>query len=112
MQEQLRYLVRQAAHSSVCLQVVPASVGTHTRLSGSFNVLEFGEPDEPAIAYLENAVTAMYVHKEAEVREYKVIFDRLQSEALSPPDSLAFVERLVDDLCAAEARRAWCGQRA
>ncbi|MGH4024761.1 MAG: helix-turn-helix domain-containing protein [Pseudonocardiaceae bacterium] len=97
MREQLCHLVRQAAHPLVCLQVLPASAQTHTGQSGSFNVLEFGEPDEPAIAYLEHAVNAMHVHKEAEVREYKLIFDRLRSVALSPSDSMALVERLAND---------------
>ncbi|MGH3699650.1 MAG: Scr1 family TA system antitoxin-like transcriptional regulator [Pseudonocardiaceae bacterium] len=38
------------------------------------------------------------VHKEAEVRGYKLVFGRLRSEALSPCDSAAFVERLAIDL--------------
>jgi hypothetical protein len=98
MRDQLRHLLRQAALPSVCFQVVPASVGAHEGLNGSFTVLEFAEPDEPAIAYLENAVNAAHVHKEAEVRGYKLVFDRLRSAALSPDDSVALVERLVDDL--------------
>ena len=98
MREQLGHLVCQAVLPSVCLQVVPASVGAHDGLSGSFNVLEFAEPDEPDIAYLENAVNATHVHKEAEVHGYTLVFDRLRSVALSPPDSMALVERLVDDL--------------
>jgi hypothetical protein len=38
------------------------------------------------------------VHKEAEVRGYRLVFDRLRSEALSPHDSVALVERLATDL--------------
>ncbi len=98
MRDQLRHVVRQAALPSVCFQVVPVSLGVHEGMTGSFTVLEFAEPDEPAIAYLETAVNAAHVHKEAEVRGYRLVFDRLRSAALSPRDSVALVERLVDDL--------------
>jgi Domain of unknown function (DUF5753) len=43
-------------------------------------------------------VSVTHVHKEADVSGYKVVFDRLRSEALSPRDSVAFVERLAADL--------------
>jgi hypothetical protein len=67
MREQLRHLVGQTALPSVCFQVVPASVGAHEGLNGSFSVLEFADPDEPGIVYLENAVNTGHVHKEVEV---------------------------------------------
>jgi len=95
MREQLRHLVRQFALPSVCLQVLPTSIGVHEGLNGPFWVLGFADPDEPTIAYVENAVGAMHVHKDTEVRGYKLVFDRLRSEALSPRDSVALIERLV-----------------
>ncbi len=98
MREQLRHLVSQAALPSVCFQVMPFSAGAHQGLNGSFTVLGFAEPDESAIAYLENAAGATHVHKESEVRACKLLFDRLRSEALSPRDSVALVEQLIDDL--------------
>ncbi len=67
-------------------------------MNGSFTVLGFAEPDEPEIAYTENAVSVTRVHKEADVRGYRLVFDRLRSEALSPRDSAALVERLTCDL--------------
>ncbi len=98
MRDQLRHLVNQAALPSVCFQVLPVSIGVHQGLNGSFTVLGFAEPDEPEIAYTENAVSATHVQKEAEVRGYKLVFDRLRSEALSPRDSIALIERLAADL--------------
>ncbi|MGH3840230.1 MAG: helix-turn-helix domain-containing protein [Pseudonocardiaceae bacterium] len=98
MRDQLRHLLRQAALPSVCFQVMPISVGVHQGLNGSFTVLGFAEPDEPEIAYTENAVSATHVHKEAEVRRYRLVFDQLRSEALSPRDSVSLVERLAADL--------------
>lgn len=43
-------------------------------------------------------MNAAHVHKEAEVRRYKLVFDQLRSKALSLPDSVALVERLANEL--------------
>jgi transcriptional regulator with XRE-family HTH domain len=98
MRDQLRHLVRQAALPSVCFQVMPVSVGAHQGVNGAFTVLGFGDPDEPEIAHTEDAVSLTHVHQETEVRGYRLLFDRLQSEALSPQDSVALVERLATEL--------------
>ncbi|MGH3830346.1 MAG: helix-turn-helix domain-containing protein [Pseudonocardiaceae bacterium] len=98
MRQQLRHLVSQAALPSVCFQVLPIAVGVHQGLNGSFTVLDFAEPDEPTVGYVENSVSATHVRKEAEVRGCKLVFDQLRSKALSPSGSVALVERLAADL--------------
>ena len=98
MRTQLRHLVAQAALPSVCLQVLPVALGVHSGLDGSFTVLGFAEPDEPEVAYIEHAASAVHVQKDAEVRACTLVFDRLRSEALSPQDSVALVERLAAEL--------------
>ncbi|MGH3996878.1 MAG: helix-turn-helix domain-containing protein, partial [Pseudonocardiaceae bacterium] len=54
MRAQLRHLLAASDLPSVCLQVLPTSLGAHAGLDGSFIVLGFGDPDEPAIAYVEH----------------------------------------------------------
>ncbi len=98
MRAQLRHIVARAALPSVCLQVLPFSLGAHSGLDGSFTVLGFGDPDEPEIAYVEHTASALHLHKEADVQTCKLVFDRLRSEALSPHDSVALVERLAAGL--------------
>ncbi len=98
MRAQLQQVVARATLPSVCLQVLPYSLGVHSGMDGSFIVLGFGDPDEPEIAYIEHTVSALHLHKEAEVNACKLVFDRLRSEALSPRDSAALVERLAADL--------------
>ncbi len=98
MRAQLRQIVGRAALPSVCFQVLPFSLGMHSGMDGSFTVLRYDDPDEPEIAYIEHIPIALHLHKEAEVNACKRVFDRLRSEALSPRDSVALVERLVADL--------------
>ena len=98
MRAQLRQVVARATLPSVCLQVLPFSLGVHSGMDGSFIVLGFGDPDEPEIAYIEHTANALHLHKEAEVNSCKLVFDRLRSEALSPRDSVTLVERLAQEL--------------
>ncbi len=98
MQAQLHHVVAQAALPSVCFQVLPFSIGMHSGMDGSFTVLGYGDPDEPEIAYVEHTAIALHLDKEAEVHAFRLAFDRLRSEALSPRDSIALVERLAADL--------------
>ncbi|MGH3929740.1 MAG: helix-turn-helix domain-containing protein [Pseudonocardiaceae bacterium] len=98
MRTQLRQVVARAALPSVCLQVLPLFLGVHSGMGGPFTVLGYGDPDEPEIAYIEHTVNAMHLHKEADINVCKLVFDRLRSEALSPPDSVALVQRLAADL--------------
>ncbi|MDQ3150436.1 MAG: helix-turn-helix domain-containing protein [Actinomycetota bacterium] len=98
MRAQLRHLVAATELPSVILQVLPTSLGVHAGMDGSFTVLGFGEPDEPEIAYVEHTASALHLDKEAEVTACSLVFNRLRSEALSPPDSAALV-------VAARARR-------
>jgi transcriptional regulator with XRE-family HTH domain len=98
MRAQLRQVVARATLPSVCLQVLPFSLGVHSGMDGSFIVLGFGDPDEPEIAYIEHTANALHLHKEAEVNSCKLVFDRLRSEALSPRDSVALVEQLAQEL--------------
>ncbi|MGH4019116.1 MAG: helix-turn-helix domain-containing protein [Pseudonocardiaceae bacterium] len=98
LRAQLRYLVQRAALPSVCFQVLPAALGPHPGLDGGFLVLGFDEPGEPEIAYIEHSVTAMQLTRDGDVAPCRLLFDRLRSEALSPPDSVALVERLAGEL--------------
>ncbi|MGH3784823.1 MAG: DUF397 domain-containing protein, partial [Pseudonocardiaceae bacterium] len=98
MRAQLRHLMARSVLPSVCLQVLPIGLGVHSGLNGSFIVLGFAEPDEPEVAYIEHSAGALHLDKEAQVQACTVVFDRLRSEALSPQDSVALVERLADEL--------------
>ena len=98
MKAQLRHMVARAALPSVCLQVLPASLGVHSGLNGSFIVLGFTDPDEPEVAYIEHTAGALHLEKEAQVRACRLVFDRLRSEALSLEDSATLIERLAAEL--------------
>lgn len=48
--------------------------------------------------YVEYINGSLQVEKSEEVAAARLVFDRLRSEALSPSDSVAFIERVADEL--------------
>ncbi|ONI70281.1 DNA-binding protein [Actinosynnema sp. ALI-1.44] len=89
--EQLRHLM--TVGSSVRIQVLPASVGLHAGQAGGFIALRFAGADDVPVAYTNN-LTEGHLIRDG-VNEYLSVFDKLRQDALSPEDSLAFVEGLL-----------------
>jgi transcriptional regulator with XRE-family HTH domain len=98
MHEQLGHLVMAAELSSVSLQVVPDDEGAHPAMTGAFTILTFPESDEPSVLYVEYPTASLHIEKPEEVAAARLLFDRLRSEALSPADSVALIERVADEL--------------
>ncbi len=98
MRAQLAHLVQAAALPTVTLQVLPLSADAGAGLAGAFIVLGFGDLGEPDMAYVEHPCGADHVEKPEDVADAKLRFDRLRSEALSPADSVALIERAAADL--------------
>lgn len=103
MQAQLRYLVERAELDTVTLQVLPRSPRPHSGMAGSFSVLRFPEEADPDVLFVDYPVGALHIldiKGVEEVKEARVLFDRLRSEALSPQESVALIERLARELYA------------
>lgn len=98
MAEQLRYLVTRADLSAVTIQVLLNDSGAHVGMDGAFMILGFPEPDDPSALYVEYPTGSLHVESPEEVEEARLVFDRLRSEALSPMDSIVFLERAADQL--------------
>lgn len=94
MRAQLRHLVEIADLPTVTLQVLPLSIGAHSAMDGAFILLEFPDPKEPPLLYQAYVSGSVHVEDKDEVREAKLVFETLRSEALSPSDSVVLIERL------------------
>ncbi|MGH3863309.1 helix-turn-helix domain-containing protein [Actinokineospora sp.] len=98
MQEQLAHIVMVAELENVTFQVIPPGIGAHAGLSGSFTVLSFPSPADPAIVYVEHIAGSVEVEKEQEVRSARLAFDQLASLALSHDESVRLVDRMAAEL--------------
>jgi Domain of unknown function (DUF5753)/Helix-turn-helix domain len=98
MREQLRHLVKVSELNTVSVQVLPNDVGAHLGMDGAFIILTFLEDEDPSVLYVEYTTGSLQVETAEEVAEARLAFDNLRSEALSPSDSVAFIEQVADGL--------------
>ncbi|GIF68860.1 transcriptional regulator [Asanoa ishikariensis] len=80
---QIEHLRRTAKRDNVEIRVLPFTVGAHAAMAGAFRILDFDDPDDPDVVYLESHVGALYLEEEHEVAEYRRVFD-LVSRASVP----------------------------
>jgi hypothetical protein len=96
MREQLDHLARLAARPNVTLQVVPFGAGAHAGFGGSFVVLDFAEPTDPTVVFVDHLTGALYLEREVDIRTYVSAFEQVTSVALDSDRSLALITALRD----------------
>lgn len=77
--EHLRWL---AGQGTVEIKVLPFAVGAHAAMAGAFRILDFADPDDPDVVYLESHGGALYLEEPSEVDEYRRIFTLISQNAV------------------------------
>ena len=98
MRPQLRRLADLAARPSLTLQVLPFSNPAYVQPISPFTMLEFTDPADPAVVFLEHLTGSLLLENEDEVRRYRVIFDHLHAEALGAAASAGLIARIAAGL--------------
>jgi hypothetical protein len=98
MREQLARLLEAGQQPNVTLQVLPLSSGVHPALNGPFCILEFPERGDQDVVYTEGVAGHAYLERDAEVRSCAEVFDLLRAAALSPADTITFIQRMAGDV--------------
>lgn len=98
MRGQLRHLIDSAEHGKTTIQVVPFSAGAHAGTTGPFVILDFPEPTDPAVVYVETLAGDIYLEEHADVSRYTLAFDRLLAAALHPDDSVHLIEQAISEI--------------
>ena len=97
LRAQLEHLIEAAAMPQVTLQVVPFARGGHAGASGSFTILRFTEQDLLDVVYVEQLTSALYLEQRADVEHYLEVMDQLSTEALTPADTVGFIEQIAKE---------------
>ncbi|TQM31474.1 helix-turn-helix domain-containing protein [Nocardia bhagyanarayanae] len=95
MRGQLEKLLLESKRKNVILQILPFNAGAHPGMAGSFTLLDFENPDDNELVYVEGIAGDTLVEGHNEVRRFGVIFDQLRAMALSPRDSVALIEEIA-----------------
>ncbi len=98
MRAQLNHLIDASRKPNITVQVLPFSVGAHAAMDGAFMILDFPEPADPNVVYIEYHSGTLYLEKTAEVQRYKLIFDHLRAAALPVDASRALIARAADEI--------------
>ena len=98
MRAQLGHLAEVAALAHATIQVLPFSAGVHPAMDGSFSILGFPLPSDPAVVYMENQAGSVYLEEQADVDRFSRMFSHLIAKALSPEDSERLLRSAAGDL--------------
>jgi transcriptional regulator with XRE-family HTH domain len=96
MSDQLHHLLRMSVRGNISLRVVPAAVGAHAGLAGSFIFMEFA--DIKPVVYLEGETTALFLEEASEIAAYRRILGALAETALDEAQSRDLIGRLAVEL--------------
>ncbi len=96
MRDQLERLREAAALPNVTVQVIPYEAGAHPGMPGSFIVLEFPDPADQSLVYIDSLAGDLFLEDEAEIRRYILMFEHLRAAGMRPDETtfqLAVVTR-------------------
>lgn len=95
MSAQLDHLLVMGRKPNVTIQVLPFHRGAHAALDGGFAIIEFPEPSDPDVVYLEGSAGNLYIERAKEVRRHAGVFNRLLSEALTHEESVQLIQAVA-----------------
>ncbi len=96
--EQLRHLTQMAQRPRVTIHVLPFSAGMHGANLGGFQIMDFPEPTDPTIAYVENPTSILFLEEEDEIRRYDAMWREAHSASLTAAQSVDFLHGMITSL--------------
>ncbi|NUT93289.1 MAG: helix-turn-helix domain-containing protein [Saccharothrix sp.] len=95
---QLLHLVERARHPRIELQVIPADIGAHAGLDGSFTIFRLPIEDDPGLVYLEDSLGGHYYEEAGAIAECTSVFRSLRRSALTPHLSSAMISSVAEEI--------------
>jgi transcriptional regulator with XRE-family HTH domain len=90
MLEQVKHLIEAARRPTIAIEIIPATVGAHEGLSGSFILADFD--DAPSVGYQDAATGGQFLDDRNEVAALELTWATLRGETLPRKASLAILE--------------------
>jgi len=98
LRAQLLRLAELAARPDFSLQILPLRTAAHAQPAGPFTLLEFADPADPTVVYLEHLTGSLLLDEDEEVQRYRAMFDHLRAAALGPGPSADLIARTAAGL--------------
>lgn len=87
MEAQIAHLRAIGSRDEVSVRVLPVTNGVHTVMGGSFALMDFADPDDPPLVYLESLVGSHYVERSEQVAQFRHAFERIRAQAVPLEES-------------------------
>jgi len=91
MRTQFDHIVDLAARPNITFQVIPFVHGSYPGMGSSFVIMEFPDPADRDVVYVEGTVDGQFQDNADEVDYHTMLWGHLVASALPPQDSVAFV---------------------
>lgn len=98
MRSQLGQLIELAGRPHITIEVIPFSAGLHPGMKGPFEIIEFADPADSDIVYLESPRGDIFTEDPEETSMCREAFERLRKSSLGPRDSLTRLARIADEM--------------
>lgn len=100
MRRQIHYMSEMAAKPNVTIEIVPFTVGTHPGLRGPFVIIEFPDPGDDDVLYLEARGDLIRggISEEGEASAHREVFEQLRRLSLGPDGSVTYLRKLADEM--------------
>lgn len=98
MREQLDRLREAAAQPNITVQVIPYDAGAHPGMPGSFVVLDFPDPADQSLVYIDSLAGDLFLEEEAEIRRYIVMFGHLRAAGMRPDETDTLLATISKEL--------------
>ncbi|WP_026119977.1 helix-turn-helix domain-containing protein [Nocardiopsis potens] len=98
MLTQVKHLFHMAQMPNIDLQVIPLAQGAHAALTAPFSILEFPDPLDTPIVFVETATNGLFLEEADDVARYNVIFSDIQGAAMSATQSADFIAGVIKEL--------------
>jgi transcriptional regulator with XRE-family HTH domain len=82
MEAQREHLRALATRDGVSIRVLPFENGLHPAPHGPFTMLDFDDPDDPSLVYVESLVGGRYIERPDHVAEYRRAFEQVRALAV------------------------------
>lgn len=98
MAEQLRHLLHMAKLPNIDLQVVPFDAGAHAAFVAPFSILNFPDPLDAPIVFVDTASGGLFLEESDEVEAHSVTFGDVQGSAMSAAQSARLIIEVLETL--------------
>ena len=74
--------MRDRRRGEADVRVLVPTNGVHIAMRGPFTLMDFDDPDDPPLVYLESYIGSRYVERKDHVAAFRAAFDTIRAQAV------------------------------